>query len=276
MIKAFLQGKPFGYPLHPAVIHFPIGLFFLTVLLDVANLLIDTGNVLAQSAFYTVSFGLIAALIAILLGLVDWSDIRADHPAKYTATIHMILNLTATALFGISWWLRSVELGKPTATAPLLAVLLAIAGMGIIFYSGYLGGSMVYDDGLAVGRHRRRTDTPDHTIHASSKDSPDGFARIAPVDALRSEETLHAEVDGHVMTIAKLNGELYAFQEFCTHRFGPLSEGQFQDHNIMCPWHGSCFDVRTGKVTQGPAKVDLKTYEVKLESGQIFVRVITK
>lgn len=74
------------------------------------------------------------------------------------------------------------------------------------------------------------------------------------------------------MTIANLDDELYAFQEFCTHRFGPLSEGHFHNHEIMCPWHRSCFDVRTGKVTQGPAKVDLKTYQVMVQDGQICVR----
>jgi nitrite reductase/ring-hydroxylating ferredoxin subunit len=41
----------------------------------------------------------------------------------------------------------------------------------------------------------------------------------------------------------------------------------------MCPWHRSHFDVQTGKVAQGPAKVDLKTYEASIENGQIQVRI---
>ena len=36
MLKAFLQGKPFGHPLHPALVHFPIGLFVLSLILDIA------------------------------------------------------------------------------------------------------------------------------------------------------------------------------------------------------------------------------------------------
>ena len=51
------------------------------------------------------------------------------------------------------------------------------------------------------------------------------------------------------MFIARVNGELFALQEFCTHRYGTLSEGAIKDGQIECPWHRSCFDLRTGKVT---------------------------
>lgn len=51
------------------------------------------------------------------------------------------------------------------------------------------------------------------------------------------------------------------------------SEGGFEGLNAQCPWHNSCFDVRTGKVTQGPAKVDLKTFKVETRDGKICVGV---
>jgi 3-phenylpropionate/trans-cinnamate dioxygenase ferredoxin subunit len=41
---------------------------------------------------------------------------------------------------------------------------------------------------------------------------------------------------------------------------------------VQCPWHNSCFDVRTGKVTNGPAKVDLKTYTIETRDGKICVK----
>jgi nitrite reductase/ring-hydroxylating ferredoxin subunit/uncharacterized membrane protein len=271
MIKAILEGKPLGYPLHPAVIHFPIGLFLLTVLLDLANLVMGVGNPLARAAFYVLSLGLIAAFIAIILGLVDRTEIRADHPARRTANLHMILNLTATGLFALSWWLRSGAADQNMV--PLLPLILALAGNGMIFYSGCLGGGMVYGDGIAVGRHLRKTDLPDATIFASTKDSSDGYARVASADSLKDDEILRADVDGYVMAIARVGANVYAFQEFCTHRYGPLSEGAFEDHNIICPWHSSCFDMRTGKVIQGPAKVDLKVYEARIVDDEIQVRV---
>jgi nitrite reductase/ring-hydroxylating ferredoxin subunit len=75
------------------------------------------------------------------------------------------------------------------------------------------------------------------------------------------------------MTVARVGGEMVALQEFCTHRFGPLSEGCFRDGQVVCPWHGSAFDVRTGAVKRGPAKVDLRTFEAATRDGKIVVRV---
>ena len=37
MLKSFLQGKPIRHPLHPVLIHFPIGLFVLSLLLDLGS-----------------------------------------------------------------------------------------------------------------------------------------------------------------------------------------------------------------------------------------------
>jgi hypothetical protein len=44
--------------------------------------------------------------------------------------------------------------------------------------------------------------------------------------------------------------------------------------NVQCPWHNSCFDIRIGKVTNGPAKVDLKTFKVEKRDGKIYVGVL--
>jgi nitrite reductase/ring-hydroxylating ferredoxin subunit len=96
---------------------------------------------------------------------------------------------------------------------------------------------------------------------------------VADVGQLQEGGTLRADIDGKVITIAKVDGQLYAFQEFCTHRYGPLSEGALNATEIQCPWHRPCFDIRTGKVTQGPAKVDLKIYPVKMIGAKISVGV---
>lgn len=214
------------------------------------------------------------AVVAAIPGLLDWADIRADHPAKRTATTHMILNLTAVGLYVINIFLRWGELDE--GQTPVLPLILSLVGIGIISVSGYLGGMLVYDDGIAVGRHRRETDSPGETVRRSSSDAQGGFVIVADEGSLKEGETLRAEVDGNVMAIAKVNEQVFAFQEFCTHRFGPLSEGSIHGHQIECPWHRSRFDMQTGKVTQGPAKVDLKMYDVEVKDGKIRVRVPDK
>jgi nitrite reductase/ring-hydroxylating ferredoxin subunit len=141
--------------------------------------------------------------------------------------------------------------------------------------SGYLGGKIVYDDGIGVGRHRRHAPSPEATLKLSEKNGamPGQYVEITSAGKLAEGETMRIELTGHVITVVKLDGEVYAFQEFCTHRFGPLSEGSFEDHQVRCPWHGSCFDVRTGKVTNGPAKLDIKTYDTRVREGKVEVRV---
>jgi len=267
MVKALLQGMPFRHPVHPSLVHFPIGLFMLSFLIDLLGLLVSD-NTFVRAAYYAIAGGIGMGLLAVIPGLVDYFDIRSDHPAKRIATRHMLLNFAVLGMFGANFGLRSAA--SDLTRIETFPLLLSIAGVATVMYSGYLGGTMVYNDGIGVGRHRRPADTPDRTITA--KDGTD-FVTVAPLDQLEDGSTLRAEIDGHVLAIARVGREVYAFQEFCTHRFGPLSEGKIEGHETMCPWHRSCFDMRTGKVTEGPAKIDLKTYEVKIEAGQIQVCV---
>ena len=90
MLKDLLEGKPFRHPLHPWLVHFPVGLFFLSLLLDLASLAFPAVPGLVRGAYYSILIGIIGALIAAIPGFVDYSDIRKDHPAKRVATAHMI------------------------------------------------------------------------------------------------------------------------------------------------------------------------------------------
>lgn len=270
MFKALLQGKPFGHPLHPALVHFPIGLLVLSLMLDIASYLEIAANNVSRASFYAMAIGIAAGILAVAAGLVDRSDIRLDHPARKTANLHMVLNLSALGLFVINLFLR---LRQPDlAITPFVYLLLSLIGVGIILFSGYLGGTMVYDDGIGVGRHRRATRTPRRTIRVSNRTAQDGWLPVCDDNDVQDGETLRVVCDGNIIAIAKQGGEVYAFQEFCTHRYGPLSEGQLQDHQVECPWHRSRFDIRTGRVVEGPAKVDLKTYSAAIRSGKIYIR----
>ena len=53
-----------------------------------------------------------------------------------------------------------------------------------------------------------------------------------------------------------------AFQDRCTHKGGPLSDGVLICGTVQCPWHGSQFDVHTGEVKAGPAEGKIETYDV--------------
>jgi len=280
MLKDFLEGKPLRHPVHPMLVHFPIGLFILSLLLDLASLAFPSVPNLVRDSFYAMLVGIITALFAAVPGFVDYTDIRSDHPAKRTATAHMTLNLLVVALYGINLGVRSSMLAD--SKIPLLPLVLSLVGVALLSASGYLGGRLVYDEGISVGRHKRRTPTPEDTLHfsaahfAQNEQSDVSFIPVPEAERLQEKETLRAEIDGQVITIAKIDNHFYGFQEFCTHRFGPLSEGSFEGFNVQCPWHNSCFDVRTGKVTNGPAKVDLQTFKVEMRDGKICVGIPPK
>ena len=65
----------------------------------------------------------------------------------------------------------------------------------------------------------------------------DGWAAVCDENELNDGETLRVKCDGNIIALAKQGGKVYAFQEFCTHRYGPLSEGKLEDHQVICPWH---------------------------------------
>jgi len=274
-LKDFLEGKPLQHPIHPMLVHFPIGLFLLSFLLDLASLASSSVPNLVRGSFYAMLLGLITSLVAAVPGLVDYTDIRSDHPGKRTATAHMILNFMVVVVYGINLGVRSSSLLDPKIS--MGPFILSLVGVGLLSASGYLGGRLVYDDGIAVGRHKRHMPTPRDTIHVTAPipGADSVFVPIMAAQQLRERETLRVEIGGQIMAIAKVDNQLFAFQEFCTHRFGPLSEGKFEGFNVQCPWHNSCFDVRTGKVTNGPAKVDLKTFKMETRDGKVGV-LLTK
>lgn len=270
-MKDALEGKPLKHPVHTMLVHFPIALFSLSFLLDLGSLLWPDKAHFVRAAFYTLVFGVVCALIAAVPGLVDYTDIRSDHPAKKTATLHMVLNFVAVGLYGISIGMRYGALDE--SKTPLAPLVLSFAGIALISFSGYLGGVLVYDHGIGVGRHRRRTPTPETTLKIPAKDAVDGFVEVTQAQRLQNGETLRVEINGVAMALAKFEGHYFAVQDFCTHRYGPLSEGRIRNGTVECPWHRSCFELRTGKVTQGPAKVDLKTFAVQVKEGRVFVSV---
>ncbi len=73
------------------------------------------------------------------------------------------------------------------------------------------------------------------------------------------------EVNGESAVIFNMQGKYYALDDYCPHAGAPLSEGALEGETVICPWHGSCFDVATGDVQCGPAKEGVKVYSVHVD-----------
>ncbi|QIW24043.1 non-heme iron oxygenase ferredoxin subunit [Sulfolobus sp. S-194] len=72
--------------------------------------------------------------------------------------------------------------------------------------------------------------------------------------------------------IVNFKDNFYALDAFCTHNHLDLEDGFLtEDGKIVCPWHGSVFDVKSGKVVDGPAKENLRTYIVEVKGDEVII-----
>lgn len=79
-------------------------------------------------------------------------------------------------------------------------------------------------------------------------------------------------VDGDTpIAVFNVDGELYAIDDTCTHQDASLADGWLEGCLVECPLHASCFDVRTGAVSGPPAKRDVRTYQVTVLDGLVYV-----
>ncbi len=97
------------------------------------------------------------------------------------------------------------------------------------------------------------------------------FIEIAPASELPPGERLFVEVEGKMIVFFNIAGQTFAIADVCSHDDGPVGEGELEGYTITCPRHGAEFDVRSGKVLQMPAVVDIPAYPVKIQGGNIYL-----
>ena len=102
-----------------------------------------------------------------------------------------------------------------------------------------------------------------------------GWLRVAVLADLTDADAAPLAVKLGELPIAlyRLDGKVYAIDDVCTHEFALLSQGFVEGGAIECPLHQARFDIATGRCLSGPATVDLRTYEVKIDGGEVFVRM---
>ena len=98
------------------------------------------------------------------------------------------------------------------------------------------------------------------------------FVKVAETEDVQVSQTMAVEVNDERICLANVNGKYYAIGNVCTHMGGPLAEGKLEDYIVQCPWHGSRYDIRSGKVVRPPAMKPEPTYEVKVESNDVLIK----
>jgi NAD(P)H-dependent nitrite reductase small subunit len=100
----------------------------------------------------------------------------------------------------------------------------------------------------------------------------DGWQRVAALADLADDTALAVKLGNRRIALYRLDGKVHALDDVCTHALALLSQGFIEGGAVECPLHGARFDIATGRCLAPPATVDLRTYEVRIEGGEVHVR----
>jgi len=243
-VKDFLHGKWLGHALHPVLTDIPVGAWTTALVLDVAGM--------DDAADLAIGIGLAGAVASAVTGLADWTE--TDGTAKSVGLLHGVLNLAAAGLYTASLLARRGKSRKQ-------GVALSVAGYAVASASAYLGGHLVFGEQAGI----------DHTATAD-RGQPEKFTPLMRESELKEKTPVRRDIGDTAVFLVRLDGEIYALSNTCSHLGGPLNEGKLEDDTIVCPWHGSRFCVTDGRVLDGPAVYDERVFDVRIRDGQIEVR----
>lgn len=250
-----------SHPIHPILVAFPIGLWVTAFIFDLIGAVSREQEYFAVG-FYMIAAGCIGAVAAAAPGLIDLLfSIPPNSSARRRGYLHGALNITALAVFIVEIVRRSNVGGA--ADGPSL--LLSLVGVVLIGISGWLGGTLVYRNQIGVNRHYAGAGQ-------FKQRTLEGFDRpVCHTGELGEGQMMLAVIDGHRIAVGKCNERVFAFSDRCTHRGGPLCDGALIACTVQCPWHGSQFDVRTGRVVAGPARHKIRAYLIEVRDGEVYV-----
>lgn len=99
------------------------------------------------------------------------------------------------------------------------------------------------------------------------------FIRVASLKEIADSGKQLVEINEQLVVVFYVDGNVYCLDDVCTHDGGPLGEGKVNGHSVACPRHGACFDLRSGAALTMPATEATVAHEVKIEDGEIFVKL---
>jgi nitrite reductase/ring-hydroxylating ferredoxin subunit/uncharacterized membrane protein len=246
LVKDALSGTWLGHPLHPAVNDVTMGAFGSAVALDWVG-----GRESAPAARRLIGLGLLSAAPTAVSGYSDWADSEVGDPAaRRIGLVHAVSNVVASSLFAASWIAR----GRGGSGRGL-----ALAGGAALAAGGYLGGHLAYAEGVGVDR-------------TTFEEAPKDWTDVGADDELGDGRPRCVVADGTPVLLARSDGEPYALSDTCSHRGGPLHEGEIADGMVTCPWHHSVFALKDGALIHGPAAYPQPAWDVRVREGRIEVR----
>src|SRR3954452_2053769 len=248
-VKDFLHGTWLGHPLHPVLVQLPVGSWLSAGVLDAVP-------PLRPAATAMIGTGLVAAVPAALSGAADWSE--QEPGVRRLGALHALLNSAALGLYVGSLVARARGRGG-------LGRVLSYSGLGLATASASIGGHMSYaqSSGASHAATAARALATDWIDLGPLDDLPEGRP------ALRTGKGSGVAVP---LAAIRRGAQVDVFIGACSHLSGPLYEGSIEKVSgeacLVCPWHGSAFDLEKGQPRQGPAANPQEKLEVRMEAGR--------
>ncbi|MEU9393009.1 DUF2231 domain-containing protein [Streptomyces sp. NPDC048324] len=147
-VSAALAG-PYGHPFHPILVTVPIGAWVASLAFDIASHVVGDPGFLTQGSEWLIAVGVIGALLAATVGLLDLFAIPTGTRAFGTGLVHMTLNLLVTVAYVVNfaWRHGTYTDGGSVGTGPLTLSAVSLAALAV---SGFLGGKLAYHYGVRV------------------------------------------------------------------------------------------------------------------------------
>ena len=97
------------------------------------------------------------------------------------------------------------------------------------------------------------------------------LVRVGKSGAVAVGQMLVIDVDGTKVNLSNADGQIYAFDDTCTHRGCSLARGKLDGTTVTCACHGSQFDVTSGAVLRGPAQRPVRSRATQVEGDDLLV-----
>jgi nitrite reductase/ring-hydroxylating ferredoxin subunit len=253
-VRDLLHGTWLGHPLHPVLVHVPVGTWLSAGVLDLVPRL-------RPAATFLIGTGVVAAVPASLAGAADWSEQEVG--VRRLGAIHAVANTAALALYAGSLAARAKDRGG-------LGRLLSYAALGIASGSAAVGGHMSYaqSSGASHAATAARALTTEWMDLGPLDDFPEGRP------ALRTGKAASVAVP---LVAVRRGARVSVLVGACSHLAGPLYEGRVEKVRdadcLVCPWHGSAFDLESGAARRGPAANAQQKLEVRMQAGRVMARL---
>ena len=146
---------PYGHPFHPIAVTLPIGAWLSVLVFDVGALFVRPPGFLELGAVWLIGIGIVGAVLAAGLGLMDFLRLRRGDPVYRVAVLHMALNVFVLVCWGVSFYLRMLGQFNDSRSWTVISDVVLLVILGV---SGSLGGTLAYRYGVRVATEASQRD----------------------------------------------------------------------------------------------------------------------